>query len=129
MKIKIEIPYGAYLVFPTTPETGTLMLALAGASVIKEDGYGKDKTYKLHDEKVKIELLDDNFDAKKSDPFVKLQEQVASHQTSWHEEFNKRMKLEGELKEIKAKLAALTEAATNAATPKATAKTDDEPAF
>lgn len=121
MKLKLEIPAYTFLVLPACNESGALLAGIAQGILVKEEGYGKDKKFLVSDEKVKIELVDDNFNAETTDPFKKLQEQLANSQNEWHVEYNKRTKAEKELSEIKKKLesvAGTVKEAQPAPTPK-----------
>lgn len=129
MKLKIEIPYGAFAVLPATFEIGALIAGLAQSTVITEEGYGNNRTFKVHEEKIKISILDDSFDATVPDPFKKLQDQLAQSQQSWNEQYTLRSKFEKELKELKEKLSAVSEAASKVATPAPPAKPSEDEIF
>lgn len=112
MKLKIEVPYGEYIVLPASPDLGVVIAGLAQASLYKSNGYGINEKHEASNSKIKLEILSDDFDAEIPDPLKKIQAQAALSESRWLEYYNKSNRLEKELTDANEKLKAIAAAST-----------------
>lgn len=110
MKIMISVG-GHYLGIEPGDHTGYLLQALATARIYNR-GWQSDAKYEPQEAGIEMRFANDNDFEEMPEPLKKLQERAAHSDSRWLEEYNARVKLEKEVKDLKEKLERAAEAVT-----------------
>jgi len=105
MKILFTPPYDTSLLFET--DDMALFQQISKATLVKSEGYGKDKRYFQSEDEPTIDLLPASTEVKKKtqeDEIAKLKKELEEKRASWMAEYNKKTEVEAKLKEANAKL-------------------------
>lgn len=107
MKIAVDLNSGYYLILDEA--AASLMPAILTAKIATSTGYGTERKFQYEDRGPQIMVVPDTeFEAAPA-PLVQLQEDVKSMRNMWHQEYTAHAKTKEELREVKEKLAKISE--------------------
>ncbi len=104
-KLIITIPSSIVI---DAAEAAPIIAALSHGRLVTSEGWGVDKVWKDSGEKPTIELIDEKVLHEVEEPIKKLTKEMESANSRWYEQYVKTQAAEKEVKELKAKLEAIT---------------------